>query len=166
MLYFLHIQMQEFFVPPISISRRLKRYIPDNPRHLIAGKGWLVMADEDKNKSAKDSDKLLDVKLVRVVRTTSSESYMIWQDDTRLGQVDVHLGVDLIHATLILEKDLDAATQAKLIEILDLDVVSSHMSAYERENFLVTVWRGTELESFSDGEPEVDDDDDDDEEEY
>lgn len=124
------------------------------------------MADEDKKKAAKDSDKLLDVKLVRVVRTTSSESYMIWQDDTRLGQVDVHLGVDLIHATLILEKDLDAAAQAKLIEILDLDVVSSHMSAYERENFLVTVWRGTELESFSDGEPEVDDDDDDDEEEY
>ena len=78
------------------------------------------MADEDKKKAAKDSDKLLDVKLVRVVRTTSSESYMIWQDDTRLGQVDVHLGVDLIHATLILEKDLDAAAQAKLIEILDL----------------------------------------------
>ena len=124
------------------------------------------MADEDKKKAAKDSDKLLDVKLVRVVRTTSSESYMIWQDDTRLGQVDVHLGVDLIHATLILEKDLDAAAQAKLIEILDLDVVSSHMSAYERENFLVTVWRGTELESFSDGEPEVDDDEEDDEEEY
>lgn len=125
------------------------------------------MADEDKNKSAKDSDKVLDVKLVRVVRTTSSESYMIWQDDTRLGQVDVHLGMDLIHATLILEKDLDAAAQAKLIEILDLDIVSSHMSAYERENFLVTVWRGTELESFSDGEPDVDDDDDDeDEEEY
>lgn len=128
-----------------------------------------MATEDDKNKAAKESDKALDVKLVRVVRTASSESYMIWQDDTRLGQVDVHLGMDLIHATLILEKDLDASAQAKLIEILDLDIVSSHMSAYERENFLVTVWRGTELESFSDGEPDVDDDDDDeddDKEEY
>jgi hypothetical protein len=130
-----------------------------------------MLAGDDKKKGAIEGDKALDVKLVRVVRTASSESYMIWQDDTRLGQVDVHLGMDLIHATLILEKDLDAAAQAKLIEILDLDIVSSHMSAYERENFLVTVWRGTELESFSDGEPDVDDgedddDDDDDKEEY
>ena len=28
---------------------------------------------------------------------------------------------------------------------------------FAREDFLVTVFRGTELESFSDGEPEVED---------
>lgn len=132
-----------------------------------AEKRLFMAAEEDKDKIKREADKALDVKLVRVVRTASSESYMIWQDDTRLGQVDIHLGIDLIHATLILEKDLDAPTQAKLIETLDLDVVSSHMSQYDRENFLVTVWRGTELESFSDGEPDVDEeDDDDDDEEY
>jgi hypothetical protein len=100
----------------------------------------------------------LNANLVRVVRTESSEIYVIWQDDARLGQVDIHYGYDLIHATLMLEKDLDAEQQADLVDQLDQDVVSSHLPQFAREDFLVTVFRGTELESFSDGEPEVEDD--------
>ena len=106
----------------------------------------------------------LSVKLVRVVRTDTSEIYVIWQDDTRLGQVDIHYGYDLIHATLVLEKDLDADQQADLVDQLDQDVISSHLPQFAREDFLVTVFRGTELESFSDGEPDVEDDEDSDEE--
>ena len=106
------------------------------------------------------------VKLVRVVRTDTSEVYIIWQDDTRLGQVDIHYGSELIHATLVLEKDLDADQQSDLVDQIDQDVVTSHLPQFAREDFLVTVFRGTELESFSDGEPDVDDDDDDGEEAY
>ena len=122
----------------------------------------------EKGKKRREGESTLNVKLVRVVRTRSSEIFIIWQDDTRLGQVDIHFGDDLIHATLILEKDLEADAQAELVDQLDQDIVSSHLSQFERENFLVTVFRGTELESFSDGEPEVEeeDDDDDGEEEY
>jgi hypothetical protein len=106
----------------------------------------------------------LNAKLVRVVRTETSEVYIVWQDDNRLGQVDIHYGPDLIHATLIIEKDLDAEQQADLVEQLDQDVISSHLPQFAREDFLVTVFRGTEMESFSDGEPDVDDDDDGEEE--
>ena len=123
----------------------------------------------EKSKKRRQGEPTLNIKLVRVVRTGSSEIFIIWQDDTRLGQVDIHFGDDLIHATLILEKDLEADAQAELVDQLDQDVVSSHLSQFERENFLVTVFRGTELESFSDGEPEVeeeDDGDDEEEEEY
>jgi len=126
--------------------------------------------NSEKNKKRRQGEPTLNIKLVRVVRTGSSEIFIIWQDDTRLGQVDIHFGDDLIHATLILEKDLEADAQAELVDQLDQDVVSSHLSQFERENFLVTVFRGTELESFSDGEPEVEEEDDDaddeDEEEY
>lgn len=108
----------------------------------------------------------LGVKLVRVVRTESSEVYIIWQEDTRLGQVDLHLGLDLIHATLILEKDLNAEQQGDLIDQIDQDIVSSHLPQFAREDFLVTVFRGTELESFSDGEPDVEEDETDSDEEY
>jgi hypothetical protein len=108
----------------------------------------------------------LGVSLVRVVRTETSEVYIIWQDDNRLGQVDIHYGMDLIHATLILEKDLTAEQQADLVDQIDQDVVSSHLPQFAREDFLVTVFRGTELESFSDGEPEVEDDPESEEEEY
>jgi hypothetical protein len=107
----------------------------------------------------REGESSLNIRLVRVVRTSSSEIYIVWQDDVRLGQVDIHFGDDLIHATLILEKDLDTETQADLVDLLDQDVVSSHLSQFERENFLVTVFRGNEMESFSDGEPDVEDDD-------
>lgn len=121
------------------------------------------MAENGKTRR-REGESVLNVKLVRVVRTSSSEIYIIWQEDVRLGQVDIHFGDDLIHATLILEKELDADTQADLVDQLDQDVVSSHLSQFERENFLVTVFKGTELESFSDGEPDVEDEDTDDEE--
>jgi hypothetical protein len=121
------------------------------------------MAENEKTRR-RESESTLNIKLVRVVRTSSSEIYIIWQDDVRLGQVDIHFGDDLIHATLILEKDLDADIQADLVDHLDQDVVSSHLSQFERENFLVTVFRGTELESFSDGEPDVEDEEDEGEE--
>ena len=90
-------------------------------------------------------------RLVRVVRTESSEVFVIWQDDVRLGQVDLHFGWDIVHATLILEKDLDENAQAELVELIDQDVVSSHLPRFSREDFLVTVFRAEELDPFSDG---------------
>jgi hypothetical protein len=114
------------------------------------------MAKEERGRSRGAG---LDVRLVRVVRTQSSEVFILWQDDVRLGQVDVHYGFEIINATLILEKDLDPDQQADLVDLIDQDIVSSHLPQFAREDFLVTVFRGTELESFSDGEPEVEDED-------
>ncbi len=108
----------------------------------------------------------LGVKMVRVVRTDTSEVYIIWQEDVRLGQADIHYGLDLIHATLVLEKDLTTEQQSDLVDQIDQDIVSSHLPQFAREDFLVTVFRGSELESFSDGEPDVEDDDSDSDEEY
>jgi len=122
------------------------------------------MAKGEERNKARERGSGLSVKLVRVVRTSSSEVYIIWQEDTRLGQVDIHYGQDLVHATLVLEKDLTAEQQGDLIDQLDQDIVSSHLPQFAREDFLVTVFRGTELESFSDGEPDVEDDEEADEE--
>lgn len=99
------------------------------------------------------------VRLSRVVRTQSSEVYLLWEDDARLGQVDLHFGPDLIHATLLLERELSAEQQADLIDQIDQDVVASHLPRFGREDFLVTVFQGRELEPFSDGPDEDDFDD-------
>lgn len=113
--------------------------------------------------SSESPDPEFQAKFVRVVRTESSEVYIIWQDDVRLGQVDLHFGWDLIHATLILEKELSNDQQADLVDLLDQDVVSSHLPRFSREDFLVTVFRGQEMEPFSDGpdESEFEDEDED-----
>jgi len=118
------------------------------------------------NDKTRERTNNLGAKMVRVVRTETSEVYIIWQDDVRLGQVDVHYGLDLIHATLVLEKDLTPEQQSDLVDQLDQDVVSSHLPQFAREDFLVTVFRGSELESFSDGEPDVEDEEGESDEEY
>ncbi len=119
--------------------------------------------NEETPKKSDDETPALTARLVRVVRTESSEVYIIWQDDVRLGQVDLHFGWDLIHATLMLEKDLSTEQQADLVDLIDQDVVSSHLPRFAREDFLVTVFRGQELDPFSDG---PDSEDLDDEEDY
>lgn len=103
------------------------------------------------------------MRAVRVVRTESSESYILWLEDKRLGQVDFHFGMELVHATLILEMELAPGEQADLIDTLDQDIVSSHLPQFAREDFLVTVYRGSEMESFSDSDLELGEDEESDE---
>ena len=116
---------------------------------------------EEEGASEEESE--FSARFARVVRTETSEVYLIWQDETRIGQVDLHYGWDLIHATLLLERDLTSEQQADLVDLLDQDIVSSHLPRFTREDFLVTVFRGTELEPFADGEPDVEDDENDEE---
>ena len=106
----------------------------------------------------------LGVSLVRVARTEASEIYIIWQDDNRLGQIDLHFGFELIHGTLVIERDLSTSEIEALVDQIDLDVVSSHLPQFAREDFIVTVFRGQEIDAFSDGEPDLDDDEDSEEE--
>ncbi len=117
---------------------------------------------EDLPPDSDDETPSLTVRLARVVRTPSSEVYLLWEDDARVGQVDLHFGPDLIHATLILERELSSEQQADLVDQIDQEIVSSHLPRFGREDFLVTVFQGRELEPFSDG-PEDDDFDEDDE---
>lgn len=103
------------------------------------------------------------IRFVRVVRTTNSEQYILWDDETRLGQIDIHYSLDLINATLILEKEMDVTTQNAIIDQIDEEIITSYLPRFERENFLITIYHGKELEPYADGEPDIDDDS---EEEY
>lgn len=110
-------------------------------------------------------------RLSRLVRTQSSEIFLVWDDDRRVGQLDVHYAHDTIHATLVLEADLPVNTEEELLAQIDEDVVSSYLPSFDREDFLVTVFRGEEISSYTDSSGALDDmdderfDDDDDEDE-
>ena len=88
-------------------------------------------------------------KLSRLVRTAASEIYIIWEGDTRVGQVHLHYAHDTIHAALLLEIDLAVNEEEDLLEAIDEDIVSSYLPSFEREDLLVTVFRAEELSSFS-----------------
>jgi len=88
-------------------------------------------------------------KLSRLVRTVSSEVYIIWEEDRRVGQLHLHYAHDTIHAVLILEVELSVSEEGELLASIDEDIVSSYLPSFEREDLLVTVFRGEEVSSFS-----------------
>ena len=89
-------------------------------------------------------------RMTRLVRTQSSEIYLIWDDDRRLGQLDLHYAHDTIHATLVLEVDLPIEQEEGLIAQIDDDVVQSYLPNFDREDFLITVYRGEEISNYTD----------------
>jgi len=89
-------------------------------------------------------------RLTRLVRTLSSEIYLIWEEQNRVGQLDLHYANDTIHATLILETDLSVTSEEELLSQIDEDIVSSHLPSFERNDFLVTVFRGEEISQYTD----------------
>ena len=59
--------------------------------------------------------------------------------------IDFHFAQDTIHATLILEQDLNPEQEEELLSQIDEDIVSSYLPSFDREDFLVTVFRGEEI---------------------
>ncbi len=84
----------------------------------------------------------------RAVRTESSEIFAIYGGARRIGRVDLHYGRFEVHATLVLDVDLADDELQQLIDQLDEELVQTHDP--EREDFLVTVFKGEELGFYSD----------------
>jgi len=97
------------------------------------------------------------LRLTRVVRTQSSEIYLAWEGENRVGQVDLHYGPEVIHATVVLEVDLNQEDINGLIKQIDRDIVASYLQDFERENLLVSVFRGDEVLTASDEDLEDED---------
>lgn len=97
-------------------------------------------------------------KLVRLIRTPSSEVYLLWDDGERVGQADIHYAEGLVHCTIVVEQDLTREEIDALIAQLDDDVVSSYLPDFEREDFFVNVFSGEEILSYSDTEDDETDD--------
>ena len=88
-------------------------------------------------------------RLTRLVRSASSEIYLVWSGDQRVGQLDVHYADAVIHASLMLEVDLSEEQAQDLYAQVDEDITASYAPSFDREDFIVTVFRGEEVASFS-----------------
>ncbi len=104
-------------------------------------------------------------KLTRLVRTQSSEIYLVWDNDKRIGQIDIHYAHDTVHATVLFEADLTVSEEEELLAQIDDDVVSSYLPRFEREDFVAHVFRGEEISRYTDCSGTMDDIDTDDDDE-
>ena len=95
----------------------------------------------------------------RVCRTSHSEAYLLSQGDRPFGRVDLHFGASMVNAVLIVERDLSDDDLHGLVQRIDDDLVWT--ADQPREDFLVTIYRGTEAGVISDSDHDDDDEDED-----
>ncbi|MBV9171933.1 MAG: hypothetical protein JOZ81_17810 [Chloroflexi bacterium] len=97
-----------------------------------------------------EDDKLAfpELRYDRVCRTPYSEAFLLSEGDSPLGRVDLHYGASVVHAALVVERDLSEDDVRALVQRIDDDVIWT--SDQPREDFLVTIYRGNELAVLSD----------------
>jgi hypothetical protein len=96
-----------------------------------------------------------DLRYDRVCRTPRSEAYLLSEGESPLGRVDLHFGTSVVHALLVVERDLEDEDVHRLVQRIDDDLVWTADVA--REDFLVTVYRGAEIGVISDRADEDED---------
>ncbi len=99
---------------------------------------------------------LPDLRYDRVCRTTHSEAYLLSEGDDPFGRIDLHFGSSVVHGVLIVERDLADQDLHGLVQRIDDDLVWT--ADQPREDFLVTVYRGTESGVISDRDGDEDED--------
>lgn len=86
----------------------------------------------------------------RTVRTQESEQWAIYPPEggsEPIGSFDMHiLPGDVVHATLVLTKDMDEETRDQLVQHLDDDVVN--MADLDKGNLFISVYEGREVGHF------------------
>ena len=63
-----------------------------------------------------------------------------------------------MYATLSLEQELEVAAEEGLIAQIDEQVVQAYLPNFDREDFLVTVFRGEEISNYTDTSGSSEDD--------
>jgi len=104
-----------------------------------------------------------DLRYDRVCRTPQSEAYLLSEGDSPFGRIDLHFGTSVVHGVLIVERDLSDEDLHGLVQRIDDDLVWT--ADRPREDFLVTVYQGTERGVISDREDDEEDEDNADDEE-
>jgi len=84
----------------------------------------------------------------RQFRSETSEIFQVWAGARRIGRVDLHYGRFEVSGSIVLEVDLTDDEVHQLIDQIDEELVQSYDP--EREDFLVTVYKGEELGFYSD----------------
>jgi hypothetical protein len=85
----------------------------------------------------------------RIFRTASSEQYTVRRGDFDVARLDLHIGAMVVHASLIVTSDeVNDEDIGTLNELIDEQLVLTSDS--EREDFIMTVYRGVQTDAFSD----------------
>ena len=89
-----------------------------------------------------------DVRFERQYRTTRSEGYLVFEGEDRLGRIELHFTSTVVYGTLVVERDIEEDDVLDLIEQADDELVLT--ADVPREDFVVSVYQGRDLGTYSD----------------
>jgi hypothetical protein len=97
-----------------------------------------------------------DVRFERQYRTANSEGYLIFIGPDRLGRLELHYTPTVVYGTVLIERELEEDDILDLIEQADDELVLT--ADVPREDFVVSVYQGREVGTYSDEFFEEDED--------
>ncbi|MBI2941139.1 MAG: hypothetical protein HYY04_11945 [Chloroflexi bacterium] len=89
-----------------------------------------------------------DARFERQYRTAYSEGYLVYDGEDRLGRVELHYTPTVVYGTLIVERETDEDDILDLIEQIDDELVLT--ADVPRDDFVVSVYQGRDLGTYSD----------------
>jgi len=89
-----------------------------------------------------------EVRFERQYRTANSEGYLIFDGEDRLGRVDLHYTPTVVYGTIVSEREIEEDDILDLIEQVDDELVLT--ADVPRDDFVVTVYHGRDLGTYSD----------------
>ncbi len=88
------------------------------------------------------------VRFERQYRTLSSDGFTVYEGDEKVGRLDLHYTQTIVCGTLVVEQDLVEDDILDLTEQIDDELVMS--ANVQRDDFVVSVFRGQEVGTYSD----------------
>ena len=83
----------------------------------------------------------------RECRTPHSEAYIVLEEENPVGRIDLHFTPSIVHATLNVAESVTQDEIHDMIETIDQELVMSADAGCE--DFVVVVYQGREVGTFS-----------------
>ena len=90
---------------------------------------------------------MADYQFERECRTPNSEAYIVVESDNPVGRIDLHFTPSIVHGTLNVAESVTQDEIHDMIETIDQELVMSADAGCE--DFVVVVYQGREVGTFS-----------------
>lgn len=97
-----------------------------------------------------------DLRFERQYRTSHSEGYLLFDGGDRLGRIELHFTPSVVYGTMVVERELEEENILDIIEQADDELVMT--ADVPRDDFIVSVYQGRDVGTYSDDYFEDDDD--------
>ena len=89
-----------------------------------------------------------EVRFERQYRTANSEGYLMFEGEDRLGRIELHFTPTVVYGTIVVEREVEEDDILDLIEQIDDELVLT--ADVPREDFVVSVYQGRDVGTYSD----------------